>query len=243
MPYSRFLIPPEKANGAAKADWSPVIELGEELQRVRSTLAMAAQPAGDLLRKIERREALLAARVEQLGRTEQELAEAQARLTQHQAELEIIRATSRWMEQVSVERLRLLRAERQLRLGLETHSEAERQRGEAERQRMAEALARATSESQRLADAVARVESELAARREAERQLRSQLAEALARGEAEAARARSIESSTLWRASSALRRALSSHPGLRRLIKGVARPIVRGLRWGLGRGRNRLADR
>jgi chromosome segregation ATPase len=236
MPYSRFLIPPGKANGAAEADWSPVIELREELQRVRSTLAMAEQPVGDLLRKIERREALLAARVEELGRTEKEFAQAGARLAQHQAELDTTRATLRWTEQVSAERQRLVRAERQLRLSLET-------RTEAERQRLADALAHTESERRQLADALARAESELAGRRETERQLQSQLAEALARGEAEAARARSIETSTIWRASSVLRSALNSRPSLRRFVTGIARPIVRGLRWGLGRGRYRPAGK
>jgi FkbM family methyltransferase len=266
--YSRFLVPPEIANGSADADWSPVIELHEELQRVRSVLAMAEQPTGELLRKIARREMILAARVEQLGRTEQELSQAQVQLTEQQTEFDTTRAILRWAEQVSAGRLRLLQAERQLRFLLNERTEAERQRlmdalarTEAERQRLVDALARSEAERQRLVDALARSEqalarseqalarseqalahseSELSARNETERQLRSELAEALARSEAEAARARSIETSTIWRASSVLRRALNSRPGLRRFIKRIARPVVRGLRRGLGRGRNRL---
>jgi hypothetical protein len=128
-----------------------------------------------------------------------------------------------WTEQVSAERLRLLQAERQLRLGLETRTEWS-----------ANVIAHAEN-------VITRAEAELATLRETERQLRFQLVEALARGEAAAARAQSIEASTVWRASSVLRRALNSHPGLRRCIKTIARPMVRALRWGLGRGRNRLA--
>jgi FkbM family methyltransferase len=229
--YSRFLVPPEIANGSADADWSPVIELHEELQRVRSVLAMAEQPTGELLRKIARREMILAARVEQLGRTEQELSQAQVQLTEQQTEFDTTRAILRWAEQVSAERLRLLRAERQLRRSIE-----ERARSLEERARSLEE--RAETEHRRLTDAIAHGESEAAARTEVERRL----AEALARAQAEAERVRSIETSTIWRASSMLRRVSASHPRLCRAIKIIVRPMVRGLRWGLGRDRHRIAE-
>jgi hypothetical protein len=229
--YSRFLVPPERTNGSADADWSPVIELHEELQRVRSVLAMAEQPTGELLRKIARREMILAARIEQLGRTEQELSQAQVQLIEQQSEFDTTRAIFRWAEQVSAERLRLLRAERQLRRGIE-----ERARSLEERARSLEE--RAETEHRRLTDAIAHGESEAAARTEVERRL----AEALARAQAEAERVRSIETSTIWRASSTLRRVSASHPRLRRAIKIIVRPMVRGLRWGLGRDRRGIAE-
>jgi len=174
---------------------------------------------------------LLAARVEQLGRTEQELSQAQVQLTEQQTEFDTTRATLRWAEQVSAERLRLLQAQQQLRRNIE-----ERARSLEERARNLEE--RAETEQRRLADAIAHGESEAAARTEAERRL----AEALALAQAEAERVRSIETSTIWRASSVLRHVFASHPRLRRAIKIIVRPMVRGLRWGLGRDRHRTAE-
>jgi FkbM family methyltransferase len=186
---------------------TPPAELRRSLTEVETALA-AERGAHD---------AKLAELAEAHGRR---LAEAETVLTMERSALAASRAELADAREATAGAERIRRAAELLLVDAQEQAwrSENRQRAAEARAVVTEATLRDTAERLRVAEIRTEV-AEAALRNSTERQ---RVAEA---------RAAEIEASTTWRASGVIRTSLGAHPGLRRALKAVLRPIGRARRW------------
>jgi FkbM family methyltransferase len=131
--YSQFLgSTAGVAPSAIEAEWAPVSDLRDQLQRTETALADARVEPARLTAKLSRMQDVLSARVELMRRTDQDLTSAKTRVTELQTELEGGCHALNSALQNSENRRRLLEAYRDALLRLRAQAQAAESRAQAE---------------------------------------------------------------------------------------------------------------